>query len=961
MIGFWLEFLSISGFASSMGRGMDMAQNGTQKTKSFLWIKKIGLVIIGLFAIYVIAGFFVIPPLLKPRLEKELSKQIGRKVTIEEIKLNPLNLSSTTVNLNVYETDGEAFAGFKELLVDAEFSSLFRWAATVKEIRVLAPHGILKVMPENKLNIDDIIAKFTEKKPTDEQVSDDKKKLPRAILSKLQVEDGKFTIEDLRGAEAIEKTFAPITFTLNNLSTIEGKEGAFMFSGIGYSGGNYEILGQLSVNPIRVQGSCSANNINIIEYWKHIKDQTSFQINDGVAAVSGEYIMEITDGDLNATLQNGAFEIKDFKLTEKGKQKELISLPSFSVQGISADLKSQEIVVEQVKTADAKLEFWMAPDGTIEPLALFLADLENFKKNMQKSSSDAPKAAESRPWYATIKKFKLINWGAAIEDQTLAKPVRTTADNISVKVENLENKKNSKAKADVTLKINQAGMVKVNGSAGLDPLVADLNVVTDKISIKSFQNYIDTAINAQIEAGSASSKGRVTYKGQADKPQINYQGDMSVDGLVVNDRIQEGDFIKLEQLKASGVVLNIHPNKLHADEVLINQPHARVTIDQNGTVNVVEAFTPIKEEGGKEKENMLQRLVNFLILQIQGPMPMGVDLVQLNNFSADLVDASITPSFTTHLDITEGTMTGMSSDPSARADFEVAGAIDTSAKINSSGQMNPLNAMQYTQVAFSLKDFKLPPVSPYSGKFAGYKIDEGTLHLDLKYSVDSNNVDGDNRIYVDQLTLGDKVDSPDAIDLPLALGVALLKDKNGRISLQVPVSGDVEDPKFDFGQAIKSALTGTMKDASSSPFSTISEIDGYKGDELRFVEFELGLAEFQAQSPRKLNALAKFLAEKPTLILSIEGAADRSKDMAALAGKPTEKTKASQKQKKVQKIDEKQLKQLAQGRATLVKEYLIQKGSIPEKQLKLKPVKILSTQKGNYARVKLFLSISQNK
>ena len=189
-----------------------MTQNRTKKKSTGSLIKKLGLIIIGLFLLYVIAGFWVIPPLLKPKLEKELSSQIGRKVTIEEIKLNPLVLSATTTNLTVYEKDGEPFAGFKELLVDAELSSIVRWALTFKEIRLIAPFSVLKVLPDNKLNISDILTKFSQTEPTPEEEAG----LPRALISNLQVEDGKFTMQNLTGTKPITETYSPVTFTLND-------------------------------------------------------------------------------------------------------------------------------------------------------------------------------------------------------------------------------------------------------------------------------------------------------------------------------------------------------------------------------------------------------------------------------------------------------------------------------------------------------------------------------------------------------------------------------------------------------------------------------------------------------------------------------------------------------------------------------------------------------------------------
>jgi len=938
-----------------------MTQNQKKRKSAISLIKKSSFILISLFILYVITGFWVIPPLLRPRLEKKLSSQIGRKVTIEEIKLNPLALSSTTTNLTVYEIDGEPFAGFEELFVDAQLSSIVKWAVTFKEIRLLAPFGVLKLLPEKKLNIDDILTKFSRHRQTPYQ----KAELPPAVISKLHVKDGKFTVEDLIGTEPIHETFFPITFNLDNLSTLKERQGAYKFVGVGSSGGQYQLDGQLSVNPVRVQGSYSTTGDNLSQFWKHLKDQVSFQIIRGTAGASGNYRLEFIDGTLNVKLQNGKLELKDFQLTEKGKDKILISLPIFSVQGISADLKTREITVKMVKTADARIESWLAPDGTFKLQSLLLPDLQKLLE-MKKTSSTVPETTASLPWYATINNIEVTNWGAAIEDRTLPKPACFTLNNIEVTIDNLSNKKNLKANVGIALQINQAGTVKMNGSSGIDPLMADLKVFCDKIALKPLQPYIDTAVNAQIATGTISSKGRIIYQGKEGQPQIHYQGELRLEGLEIKDRLQTKDFIKLAQFETSGIVIDLLPNRLHAAKVLINKPQARVTIDQNGTVNVVHAFAPVQKKDQEGTKNLLQRLINFIISQIKGPMPMDVNLVQLLNFSGDFVDGSISPEYTTHLEITKGTVKGLSSDPSIRADFKIEGNIDQSAIIESAGQMNPMNALQYTKVDFSLKDFDLIPVSPYSGNYVGYKIAQGKLHLKLKYRVDDDRVDGDNSIYIDQLCLGEKVDSPDALNLPVALGVTLLKDDNGRITLQVPVTGNVKDPKFDIGKAIISALTGKIDDADNSPFSTITEIDGFKGEELRFIEFVFGLSELNARATKKLNALAKFLNERTSLTLGIEGIADRQMDWTNMSGEQTKKEKSGNRQEAAraqqkdlangQIIDDKQLEQLAQTRAEQVKAYLTQQGSVDEQRVQLKPIQIKSAPNGEYGRVELFLS-----
>ena len=350
---------------------------------------------------------------------------------------------------------------------------------------------------------------------------------------------------------------------------------------------------------------------------------------------------------------------------------------------------------------------------------------------------------------------------------------------------------------------------------------------------------------------------------------------------------------------------------------------------------------------------------------------MSIDLVKLDNFAVDFTDGSISPSFKTRLEITKSTIQGMSSDPSTQADFKIEGNIDQSATINSAGQMNPLNAMQSAKVDFSLKDFKLPPVSPYSAKYTGYKIADGKLHLDLKYQVEKSTFAGDNKIFVEQLKLGDQVDSPDATNLPVGLAVTLLKGADGNITLNVPVSGNVNDPQFDFGETFTSSITGSMEELNaaqseasrdsppsstvtdSSTSSTMTDIDDIKGEEVHFIEFEFGRSKLSEQATKKLNALAKFLTESSALKLGIEGTAVRHKDQAQIAEKQAKQEKTSSEQ---EAVDDKQLVMLALTRANEVKKYLIQKGKIAETRIQLKPLKIIAITAEEYGRVELHLS-----
>jgi len=925
-----------------------MENDRSKNNKRMDLLKKIGLIVAGLFLLYVMIGFWLLPLLLKPKLEEQLSDLLGRTVTIAEMKLNPLVLSTTISTLTVHEMDGEPFAGFETLYANAQFSSIFKWAATVREFRITGPFGVLKLLPENRLNIDDILAKLSAGKAQPEGNED--AGLPRAIIETFQLIDGKAVFEDLTGMESIREELAPISFTVDNLSTLEGRRGEYRLTGQAPSGGRFEVDGKITMNPVRIQGSAAITDTRIAHYWEHLKEIFSFQIVSGSADVSGEYTIEIVDGQLNARLENGTFELHNFKLVEKGKDEVLITVPSLAVKGIGANLQDREVSVASVRTAGGRIHSWLSPEGTFELQRLFLHDLEKLSRT-EKAEKPKTEAVATSPWRVALKKMEVKDWGLAFEDRTLVRPAKLTVDTIDMLVENLTNAKDKTATMDLSLRFNQAGKINIKGTAGIVPLQADLNVVTTEIALASFQPYVDEAVNAQIHSGAISSKGLIRYRSEDSQPQIRYEGNLTVDDVKIKDRVQTEYFITLDRLNTSGIGLELGPNQLTVAQVLIDRPGARVTVDEAGVINAVNVFTPVKRETGSAEgtDNLLKRLVDLLLVQFKGPMTMRVDRVELKSFRGDFFDASVSPPYETRVEITDATATGLSSDTSAEADFKFNGRLDGKTGLEGSGQMNPMNALKDSRANVSVKDFALPAVSPYSGKFIGYTIDFGTLNVDLKYKVANDIVDGSNIIVVDQLELGEPVDSPDALNLPIKLGVAILKDNRDRIKLQVPVEGNVKNPHFNIAKTIQSALMGAIKDAGSAPFEAIAEIDGFTGEELRQVTFAFGFSDLQDREIRKLIALADFLKERKTLTLGIVGTADRRMDGAAIMGKSPQPAPSDEdatledrgpaEQTADPVVDEK-LEMLARRRAEVVSAYLTEQAGIDDRRIHMQPIQI---------------------
>ncbi|NTV46701.1 MAG: DUF748 domain-containing protein [Chlorobiales bacterium] len=256
--------------------------------------------------------------------------------------------------------------------------------------------------------------------------------------------------------------------------------------------------------------------------------------------------------------------------------------------------------------------------------------------------------------------------------------------------------------------------------------------------------------------------------------------------------------------------------------------------------------------------------------------------VRVIDGSMNFSDLSLTPNFAVGIHYLNGSIKGLSSQQLTRADVDLTGKVDKYAPATIRGQINPLSENAFTDILLSFKSIELTTFTPYSGKFAGYKIDKGKLSLDLHYVLSQSMLVGENKIILDQLTLGESVESPDATSLPLRLAVALLKDSRGVIDIDLPIRGNINDPQFSVMPIVFKALLNLLVKIVTSPFRLLGALFG-GGEEMQYVGFVPGTDSIPAPERTKLDSLANALTQRPELKLDVRGAVAFAADREALA------------------------------------------------------------------------------
>ncbi|MGI2226326.1 DUF748 domain-containing protein [Shewanella frigidimarina] len=440
--------------------------------------------------------------------------------------------------------------------------------------------------------------------------------------------------------------------------------------------------------------------------------------------------------------------------------------------------------------------------------------------------------------------------------------------------------------------INQQSLLTSTGQVDVLAQTVSAEIDFSNMLLSRLQPYIAPYINITIEDGMFSTKGIL----HADaKDTLTYSGSANISQLHINDNVLKQPLLTWQTMDINQLSFDRQQANIDIDEINVDKLFSRLIISPDRSTNISELIsTPadIKQTTASVKTDKVAvstSKADQATLPAGNEQPVDAPKMKLNinkigfiDSSAFFADNSLTPNFASGIEMLNGQITNLSSNPETTASVDLAGKIDKYAPVTLKGDINPLLAQPYLDLNLNFDKVELTSVNPYSGTYAGYYIDKGQLSLDLTYQLKNNELVGSNHVVIDQLELGKRSNSSLATSLPVTLAIALLQDRHGVIDLGVDVSGDIDSPSFSFGSIIINALGNIITKAVTSPFSFLAGLVD-SDEQIDKISFEYGRSNISLKQKSTLDKLAKALIDRPLLNLNIKGSVDLINDKQALA------------------------------------------------------------------------------
>lgn len=561
----------------------------------------------------------------------------------------------------------------------------------------------------------------------------------------------------------------------------------------------------------------------------------------------------------------------------------LLSLAGITLQGGRFDLASRRFEAQRLALDRGRMQAERDAQGRF-PL---LEALRPAAPPRGLAGSGKTAGEPRRHWAFGLGRAELNAFQVGLRDAGVDPPVALTLQSIDVRADNLSQDLKAAIPLKLSLQVKEGGALQVEGRVVPAAPSADLRLRLSDLTLTPAQPYLGHVANLTLVSGQATSHGRLRYDGD-----VHYEGALRIADLLINETGSDNRFLAWKSLATAD--LKVGNRGLEIDELKLDGPAAKLIIYEDKSVNLkrilktgaVQDAAPVPSElvAATTEPALAATAGQTAVTGTESPVayPISIARVSVDRGELDFADLSLTLPFAARIHEFKGGINGIANAPGTPALLELDGRVDEYGLARAAGQIELFDPTLFMDIKVVFRNVEMTKLTPYTATFAGRRIASGKLSLDLEYKISERQLLGENQIVMDQLTLGERVESPTARNLPLDLAIAILKDGKGQIDLGLPVSGSLDDPQFSYGQIIWTAIVNVVTKIVTAPFRALGRLFGSSGEEMEAIVFDLGEARLLPPEREKLVKLGHGLEQRPNLALSVRGAYHPEADAAVL-------------------------------------------------------------------------------
>ncbi len=691
-------------------------------------------------------------------------------------------------------------------------------------------------------------------------------------------------------------------------------------------GASIETRGHAVIARRSASGTIAIRNFRPARVAPYLASYLVARIDEGSLDASARFSVDASGARLAGHVDELVVRIGKLRTTLPSEKAALVGADAIALDGGAFDLGTRAFTAASLKLIAPVVTIKRDAKGRINlRAALVEAQPAATARVPQDKAAGVQVVTENAPAFTAIVKSLVVERGdLTFEDAAAGRPVRVRAAPLNLQAENIGTSDGAVIPFDLSATIEQRGKLAAKGKVALSPLMLDASIDANQVAVGWATAYAGDRLNIVVESGDLNARGTLhveaprgtgTAKSPASStPGIAYRGSAGIVRLRALDKLTSEEFVRWKSLDIPKVDAQMPvgsaPLVVTLGNVTLSDFYARLIVNANGRLNVQDVLARPGEQQSvttpetapppaNEKQTIATSSATIAAPTTDGstarssPSPnakpstseskpmVRVAGIKLVSGRIGVTDNFVKPNYSATLTDLNGDISVIASNDQKPADIHVQGRIDGDGSLDVSGQINLFAATAFTDISAVAKDIEMTRLSPYAIRYAGYVIERGKMSMTVKYHIENGKLNAQNQLFLDQLTFGEKVDSPTATTLPVRFAVSLLKNSRGEINLNLPISGTLSDPQFSIGGVIWNAILNILARAVAAPFSLIASAVGGSGSEaqqLGYVEFAPGVSELTADGKKKLDTLAKALADRSQLKLDIIGRFDPASD-----------------------------------------------------------------------------------